>query len=250
MLFRVLPDLDFDVVDHNHDGDEDEHDCDDLDESLVDAEKRRVAQLVCDLLLEDGDDGGGAQQHDIERCLVQAMSSTRTSLKITGRHQHGRRSIAVNALEKSELTLTPYKGRYFIYLMSHSVVSKTDSHVGYTTNPLVDLFCHNHRLFVDRNTCMAAPHWMLDIVLGPFASKEQAIECGRTWVSRTRGKEPKREKAPLLARIYNVDMYSFRVTAQPGAETTQELLARYAPPEFLGHFGDIAREYDLCAARG
>jgi hypothetical protein len=127
-------------------------------------------------------------------------------------------------------------------------VSKTDSHVGYSTNPLLDLFCHNQRLFVDRNTCMAAPHWMLDIVLGPFASKEQAVECGRGWVSRTRGKEPKREKAPFLASIYDVDMYSFRVEpATEGESKMQQLLAQYAPPEFLAHFADIVREYGVTA---
>jgi len=233
MLFRVRPDVDQVVSVVCDEGADDYAD----DEWRTDiAEKKRIAALILESI------GGGGGEGPTVDALASRMCSTTTSMILRRHYGKKRRVISVDALTKSELTRTLYKGRYFIYLMSHSVISKTDSHVGYTTNPLVDLFCHNNHLFVDRNTCMAAPHWMLDIVLGPFPSKEQAIECGRIWVDRTRGKESKRDKAEFLAETHNVDMYSF---SEVGREPVKALLERFASCEFVGLYDDMSREYGL-----
>jgi hypothetical protein len=124
-----------------------------------------------------------------------------------------------------------YAGEHFVYLMTHSVPAKIHSFVGFTTNPLTELFLHNRRRSVDRNTCSAAPHWELDIVLGPFVCRELAIDCGHALVTQTRGKEKRREKAPVLSHDYNAGIYTYRVKSDERLET---LLARHAPPVF-GH---------------
>lgn len=228
MQFFVIPDIDQEVVDDVLPEEED-----DEDEETRLSEKRRIAQLLADAI--------GDPSFNVDTA-VSAMSSTSTSLLIKRRSGPKKRAIRVDAQEKSVLTMSLYKGRYFIYLMSHSVQSKIDSCVGYTTNPLVELFCHNNRMRSDRNTCMAAPHWMLDIVLGPFPSKEHAIACGQNWVSRTRGKDSKREKAVFLASLYNVDMYSF--TEKP-KEPIRDMLERHTSREFVTLFDDMSRDYGL-----
>jgi hypothetical protein len=132
--------------------------------------------------------------------------------------------------ERCNLLSQPYTGEYFTFLMSHSVSSRTDSFVGYTTNPLRDVYLHNQKHVSDRNTCGAAPHWLLDIVLGPFISKELAIDCGLSWVTGTRGKTPKREKAPFLSSAYYVGMYTYmKRSGWPLAD----LLEWFAEPCFL-----------------
>ncbi len=103
-----------------------------------------------------------------------------------------------------------FEGDYYTFLMSHGVSSKTDSYVGYTTNPLRDVYLHNERRISDRNTAAAAGNWELDVVLGPFACKALAVDCGNAWVHGTRGKLPKRKKAPFLSKAYNVNMYDCR----------------------------------------
>lgn len=180
-------------------------------------EKRRIANLMAE----------SVRGFDVEAAIA-TMTSTLSTLEVTRCAQ--RRVISVDGQQKCELTGEHYNGRYFVYLISHSVISKTDSHVGFSTNPLVDVYCHNQKLLIDRNTCMAAPNWGIDVVLGPFTSKEAALACGRAWVSRTRGKEPKRKKAGFLASIFNVDMYSYVEVSERSLETR---LAEWAPSGFL-----------------
>lgn len=120
-----------------------------------------------------------------------------------------------------------YDGEYYTFLMSHNVSSKTDSYVGYTTNPVRDVYLHNERLIPDRNTAAAAGNWELDVVLGPFACKAVAIDCGRTWVHGTRGKLPKRKKAPFLSNAFNVPMYDCRTKLE---EPFEDYLERMALP--------------------
>jgi hypothetical protein len=117
--------------------------------------------------------------------------------------------IFLDAYEHALIKRMNYNGRYFIFLMSHSIHSKTDSFVGYTPDPVYNVLLHNEKLMDNTTTSKAAPHWILDIVLGPFISKEQAIDCAKAWVSGTRGKNAKRNKAPYLSKIYNVDMYTY-----------------------------------------
>jgi hypothetical protein len=140
--------------------------------------------------------------------------------------------ILIDALHKAELYSIPYTGKYFIFLMSlpHSITSKTDSYVGHTTNPIAEVYRHNNKLTIDRNTCMAAPNWKLDIVLGPFICKEAAIDCGRAWVNGTRGKESKRAKAPFLASAHNVNIYTY---TKQSDRPFEELLTENCDPLFV-----------------
>lgn len=128
-----------------------------------------------------------------------------------------------------------YQGKYFIFLMTHAMNSKTDSFVGYTLNPILDVIRHNDKTYFDRNTCMAAPHWILDIVMGPFICKEVAIDCARALVNGTRGKEAKRNKAPYLSTLYNVSLYRYNEKLQ---EPLDQVLRENASAKFI----DILRE--------
>jgi hypothetical protein len=226
MAFRVVPDTDEDIEEE-----EEEEGTDDRHDNV--AEQTMVAQLMGETL--------GWDEQTIKRATA-SMATTRCTLSLTRRES--RRPIVLSSLDKCDLSMESYKGRYFIYLMSlsHPVVSKTDSHIGYSTNPLMDLYCHNHKLMGDRSTCIAAPYWMLDIVIGPFASKKQAVECGRVWVNQTRGKEPKRNKAPFLASISNADMFSF---TRECTQSIEDLLIRYADDGVVEIYRALMAEYGV-----
>lgn len=138
----------------------------------------------------------------------------------------------VSARTYREMRRQPYRGDYYLSLMSHNVSSKTDSHVSFTKNPVRDIFLHNERLIPGpeaRNTCVAAPHWQLDIVIGPFVCRGEALDCGHAWVRGTRGKKAKRKKAPVLAALYNKPLYDWRQQL-PGSFTA--FLVREAGPHY------------------
>ena len=141
----------------------------------------------------------------------------------------------ITALQMAAVRVRSYEGGFYTYLMSHNISSKTDSCIGYTTNPLRDVCLYNERIIADRNTAAASGHWFVDIVLGPHPSLELAMECGKAWVDGTRGKVPKRKKAPFLAEAFNVNMYDCRV---PLGEPFDEYLARNALPIY----GEVYKE--------
>jgi hypothetical protein len=134
--------------------------------------------------------------------------------------------VDLDNLEYCHLHSRTYTGKYFAFLLSHSVSSnRTDSSVGYATNPLREVCLRNQR-----HSCEGDATWLLDIVLGPFLCMEIARDCGFSWVTGTRGKTPKRHKAPYLSSVYNGDIYSFSC---PSARPLTELLERFADPHFL-----------------
>mgnify|MGYP000509361440 CR=1 FL=1 len=101
-----------------------------------------------------------------------------------------------------------FRGIYYSFLMTHSLQGeKTSANIGFSTNPMLDVYLHNNLLTNDRTTKAAAPYWVLDMVLGPFPFKEKAVHCSEEWVSGTRGKDSKRKKAALLKIIHNVNLY-------------------------------------------
>ena len=131
----------------------------------------------------------------------------------------------------STLQGKPFAGTHYAFLMTHPLYGKkTSANIGYSTNPMYDVHLHNTYAINDRTTSAAAPHWILDIVLGPFISAEIAIECTKEWVSNTRGKKSKRAKAVLLSRAYNVPLYS--VAIKP-ILSLREYLAMNAPPNYM-----------------
>lgn len=130
----------------------------------------------------------------------------------------------------STLQRKPFLGVHYAFLMTHPLFGKkTSANVGYSTNPMYDVHLHNSLAINDRTTSAAAPHWILDIVLGPFISVELAIECTKEWVSHTRGKKSKRKKAYFLSRIYDVPLYA--VATKPTVSLRDYLLEN-APPNY------------------
>lgn len=133
-------------------------------------------------------------------------------------------------------------GQWYTYLASlpDCIVNKTDSYIGYTTNPLADIHLHNAKLLPtpDRDTGSAAPHWMLDIVLGPFLCEELAKQCGKLWVIKTRGKKSKRNRASILAGFFNVPLYTFQ---EKLIDTTMTHLLRdyNVPPSARGIWSSL-----------
>ncbi len=119
-------------------------------------------------------------------------------------------------------------GIYYTFLMTHSLKGKkTSAHIGYSTNPMYDVYLHNNLIINDRTTNTAAPHWVLDIVLGPFSCRNKAIECSKEWVNNTRGKPSKRKKGYLLSKVDAVNLYTKQI---PQKEVFSDYLKRTAPP--------------------
>lgn len=124
-----------------------------------------------------------------------------------------------------------YKGNQYTFLITHPLHGKkTSAHVGHSTNPALDVYLHNHLKTNDRTTSAAAPHWRLDMVMGPFLSHEQATECSKEWVNNTRGMDSKRKRALLLSRMYGVPLYS--ASAKPKVPV-KEYLRKVAPPKYM-----------------
>lgn len=137
--------------------------------------------------------------------------------------------IRLNRFQMSLLRGETFKGNWFIYLITlpSTVSSKTDSHVGWTTNPLIDIYLLNQGKtiykHVDRNISMAIPHWKLDRVIGPLTCEEQAQYFAYIWADGTRGMKSKREKSTFLAEATDAPLYTFTEKLADG-ETIESLL--------------------------
>jgi len=166
----------------------------------------------------------------------------------SARQEPAQRVVEVDNLERCQLLGVAYSGRHFTYLMSHGVASKTDSFVGCTTNPVRDVCHHNLKLTADRNTCSAAPHWQLDAVLGPFLCRELATDCGLSLVTGTRGKIPKRKKAPCLSAFYNVPIFTYTKRLAP--RLFPALLRTFADPQFAALYQSERRTGALDSGGG
>lgn len=134
-------------------------------------------------------------------------------------------------LNRSQMCLLrgeTFRGNWFIYLITlpPTVTSKTDSHVGWTTNPLVDIYLLNQGKtiykHVDRNISMAIPHWKLDRVIGPLTCEEQAQYFANIWADGTRGMKSKRDKATFLSEATDSPLYTY--TEKLGEGETIEIL--------------------------
>lgn len=121
-----------------------------------------------------------------------------------------------------------YTGIYYAFLMTHPLHGKkTSANIGYSTNPALDVYRHNHLLTNDRTTSAAAPHWTVDVVVGPFITCEKSKQCTEDWVIDSRGIESKRNRAVLMSRIYGVPLYSAHIKPQV---PLKQYLAEKAPP--------------------
>lgn len=145
--------------------------------------------------------------------------------------------VPLNRCQNSMVRGETFKGNWFIYLIAlpSTVSSKTDSHVGWTTNPLVDIYLLNSGQtiykHIGRNISMAIPHWKLDKVIGTLTCEEQAEHLAHIWTDNTRGKKSKRDKAPFISESADAPLYTF--TEHLGEETMESLLRdAYISDEF------------------
>jgi hypothetical protein len=160
--------------------------------------------------------------------------------------EEGERPMAVAAaavvMTISDETLCTLENRlfcgiYYSFLMTHSLQGeKTSANIGFSTNPMLDVYRHNNLLTNDRTTKAAAPFWVLDMVLGPFPFKEKAVHCSEEWVSGTRGKDSKRKKAALLKIIHNVNLYD---SGRPLGVPFRDFLITRAHPLLVKKYDSI-----------
>jgi hypothetical protein len=130
-----------------------------------------------------------------------------------------------------------FTGIYWSFLLTHPLEGKkTAANVSWGVDPMYDLYLPNNLLMGDRTPSAAAPHWILDMVLGPFQDHTLAIECSEEWVQGTRGKESKRKKAEFLSKIYNVTLYS--VSVEPPV-SFEEYLTEKAPPCYINRHKEL-----------
>lgn len=131
----------------------------------------------------------------------------------------------------------PYRGVHYTFLMTHALKGKkTSAHIGWSTNPMLDLHLHNSLGTNDRTTSTAAPYWVLDMVLGPFICLNKAKACSKEWVSHTRGKPSKRKKGHLLSKLYDVNLYS---RALKRKERFVDYLRRKAPATYVAAYESL-----------
>ena len=134
--------------------------------------------------------------------------------------------MVVSARQLALMENRVFRGEFYAFLMTHSLQGKkTDTHIGYSTNPILEIHKHNTLQINDRTTNTAAPHWRADIVIGPVHCLRKVILLCEDWVRGTRGKDSKRKRALVLARMYGVDIYSCAV---PGAPLGR-YLSQHAP---------------------
>lgn len=166
-------------------------------------------------------------------------------------------TIPLGTLHHCLLTGNVFKGCYYAFLMSHTMPrKKKDTNIGVSKNPIFSVMAHNNQAFVnstthtdkeyfpviyDKDTAAAAPNWRLHMALGPFLKRGEAIDCCHRWVEFTRGTRSKCDKAPILARHYQCDLYSLQI---PLNESLDSYLSKInAPLEYLNLTESVELEY-------
>lgn len=133
-------------------------------------------------------------------------------------------TIELGNLARSLALDQTYGGEYFVYLLIKSEPSRTNAHVGWSTNPL-QAVCHLNA----RQSASGGGGWELAAAVTPFTCPELAADFGQALVTGTRGYQSKMDKIPRLARSYNKSLYIYN---QAPTEPLTELLECYTPPIF------------------
>jgi hypothetical protein len=94
-----------------------------------------------------------------------------------------------------------FAGRYYAFLLTHPLRGqKTDTYIGYATDPVAELHRHNSRRANDRTTSQVAPHWRLSRVIGPLASLGKVIKGRGLEVQEGRLSGARTQRESLLGR--------------------------------------------------
>ena len=166
-------------------------------------------------------------------------------VRVVAEAPHSHMSVARETA--AELRGEQYRGAYYAFLMTHTLPGKKkDANVAYGTNPFHEIYRHNAQLVPDRATSQAAPHWILDIVLGPFCCANEAVACASEWVTSTRGKEPKRRKAYTLMQRFGVALYSYHVPHEPPG--VDDFLRTRAPRRYVHAYRTLRAKIAAFAA--
>lgn len=163
---------------------------------------------------------------------------------------------------RSRVTMSngAFLGVYYAFLMVHARKGKKkDTNVGVSQNPIFAVIAHNNQAYVprgtdavkggatnrrhetrldnrifpviyDKDTASAAPHWKLDMAIGPMTNAE-AIETCHNWVVKTRGTDSKRKRGIELAHEKHRNLYSSQIPINRPLE--QHLLHLNAPIEYI-----------------
>ncbi len=100
---------------------------------------------------------------------------------------------------------------YYTYMLGNGdKTAKTQAYVGKGRNPFWKRAGHNCKRFRTKKTRSAAGKWFLELICGPFQSKEDSIAFKKAW-SKSRGVDSKRARALRLALEYRVTIYDFRL---------------------------------------
>lgn len=111
--------------------------------------------------------------------------------------------------DEASMALLPSDRRpYWTYLMINNCPStKTHSYVGKDRKPKSKVDKHNAgkvRNARARSTRGAIGHWTLNMVVGPFRTRDEAIAVRNEWQADCRGIPSRRKKGSELARKYRV----------------------------------------------
>lgn len=117
-----------------------------------------------------------------------------------------------------------YTGECFAYMLTQNEPGRTNSHVGYSANPLREACLYNARH--KRHSGSLGGGWRLEGASGPFTCVEHAIDYCQSLVMGTRGKEAKCIKMPWLSSAYDKPLYSY---SESRPEDLLPLLACYDP---------------------
>lgn len=113
---------------------------------------------------------------------------------------------------------------YYTYMLGNGdKTAKTQAYVGKGRNPFWKRAGHNGKRFRTKKTRSAAGKWFLELICGPFQSKEDSVAFKKAW-SKSRGVDSKRARALRLALEYRVTIYDFRLSC-----------AKQLPPSPPGH---------------
>jgi len=107
---------------------------------------------------------------------------------------------------------------YYAYMLGNGdKKAKTQAYVGKARNPFWKRVWHNNKRFRTKKTRSSAGKWFLEIICGPFPTKENAIRFKKTW-SKSRGVPSKRTRALELALECHVGFYDFRLPCNKACE--------------------------------
>ena len=87
---------------------------------------------------------------------------------------------------------------------------KNETSIQVSQNPLTTVYDHNAGNIDDKSTKAARGHWMVEMIVGPFADEENAEKFKDHWMERSRGIISKRKFGIQLASDWRIDFPKLR----------------------------------------